>query len=379
MAIIRAKNSLTDNALYSYLSNGEASGVGTVTVGNINNFTANHGVQIGATGNEQSEVLIIGGAAPSGSTIIFTGNTRYDHPIDTPVYDIIYDQIIFKCSTTGTAGTATAMTSGTVTITPDSEYTQFIDTSGTTGYAYKVQYYNSVTASTTDESSWLEIAGYSDYSLSKMRDRIKNKLFNYNFIKSDSAIDEWINEWLEGMNNALDDVNKDYNLGTADVAIGTSGLGTITSSDYKDIKRVWMSTDGATWYKAEQKDSIEVYPTETYSESYPFFYYQGDNVIGKLPISAGTARIMYYKQPTRLSDETDELPVPMRSYTKSFVDYALGQCFYLDNKDDKAKEYLGEARMQLAIFKDQVASRHKSGAEYVQLVDETGSENEYWI
>jgi len=138
------------------------------------------------------------------------------------------------------------------------------------------------------------------------------------------------------------------------------------------------STDGATWYKAQQKDIDEPFPNETFATNYPFFYFQGDSVLGMLPATAGTARITYYKLPTQLSNEDDNLPVPMRAYTSSFVDYALSQCFYLDNKEDKGDRYSNRANTLLGMFRDQIASRHKSGAEGVSIVEELNGEDDFW-
>jgi len=175
---------------------------------------------------------------------LITGTTTYDHAADTPVYAIKFDQIIFKRSTSGTAGTATAMTDGTVTITPDSEYTIFDDTTGASTYAYRTQYRNSVSGETSSDSDWQTTEGFSFYSLAKIRDRVKRKLFGNNIIQDDQTINDWINEWIESMNNVAIDVNKDYSYGTVDVAFGTSGLGTISTSNFKEVRRMWVTYNG---------------------------------------------------------------------------------------------------------------------------------------
>lgn len=132
--IIKTLNVLDKTAPFSQTS-ADISATGTIPIKNISQFYANWAIQIGKTGEEKSEVRVLTSSAPSGTTIITTANTSYDHPADTPVYSIKYDQVIFKRSTAGTAGTATALTNGTVTITPDSLYTLFDDTSGAATYA----------------------------------------------------------------------------------------------------------------------------------------------------------------------------------------------------------------------------------------------------
>ena len=61
------------------------------------------------------------------------------------------------------------------------------------------------------------------------------------------------NEWLETLTGEAVKVNKDYLIGTVDIAHGTDGLGTVTSSDFVEVRRVWYTTDGENFYKAAKK------------------------------------------------------------------------------------------------------------------------------
>ena len=369
MSLIKVSNNLDNNASKSFLSGSLASGGTTIPVKNINGFSASWAIQLGKTGEETSEILIVGTAIPSGTALNTTGTIRFPHPTDTPVYATKFDQVIFKRSTTGTAGTATAITGGTVAITPDNAYTIYDDTTATSSYAYKVSYYASVLAEESTDSDWIVPTGFDFYSLAGIRQRVKRKLFDSTFLDDDVQIDDWTNEWLEKMNNVAIDVNKDYSIGTVDVNIGTSGLGTITSTDFKEVRRVWFTTNSSDYYKASKKSMIEFAPNDTYNETHPYYYMQGDNVIGKLPATQGTARLVYYTLPTRLSNDTDLLPISMRGYTKSFVDYALGEASYLDNKDNLGDKYSAKAEIELNKFRNEIAPRSKSGPQYITMTD----------
>lgn len=373
--IIKVKNTLADNAPFTFLASTVASGVTVLPWKNASQFTASWAVQLGKTGEEKSEIRVLSSDTPAGTAGTVTAATSFDHPTDTPIYAIHYDQIIFKVSTTGTAGTATAITDGTVSITPDSDTTQFNHAAGATTYAYKASFRNSVSGDVSSDSDWLTPSGYSFYSLAKIRERSKNKLFSASYMKSDEIVDEWINEWLESMNNQAVDVNQDYSIGTVDVAFGTSGLGTITSTDYKDIRKLDISTDGTNWYTAERISVTDFVPGESFSSSYPSYYMQGDSVFGIKPEGAGTARITYYKLPTVLVNETDELPVSMRGYTKSFVDYCLSQAYYLDGKSADGDRYLVSAKEEKDRFRSEIGSRHKSGVETIKLADPISGED----
>ena len=344
MALIRAKNALTDIATNSFVTTPVTAGGTVLPIKNTNTFNAQWAIQIGNTGEERSEIKLV--SSISGLNLQTTGTLTFDHPTDTPVYSIKYDQVIFKRSTSGTAGTATALSNGTVTIQPDQLFTQFDDTSAQSGYAYKASFYNSVTAEETADSDWLTTTGYSFYSRAKIRERIKEKLYDAGFIRSDETINNWINEWLETMNNAAIHVNQDYCIGTANVAFGTAGLGTITASDFKDIRKVDVTFDGNNYYTAQRISQTDFIPQQQFVASYPVYYPFGDNVIGIKPSdTAGTARISYYASAAPLTDDADELPLVMQQYTKSFVNYGLSQALQIDGKPTEAVIKMKEAIM----------------------------------
>src|SRR3990172_11443318 len=137
---IRVENNLSQNAVKTYTSFNEVSGTGNLRWKNPSGFSASWAVQVGETGEEQSEILLLGTATPAGTAGTFTANTVYEHPADTPIYSIKYNQVVFARSTDGTAGTATAL--GTVNIDPSQPFTQYDDTTSASGYAYKTYYRN---------------------------------------------------------------------------------------------------------------------------------------------------------------------------------------------------------------------------------------------
>src|SRR3990167_8994521 len=215
--IIKTENNLAVGASKTFLTSLEAAGTTVLRVRNTTSMTTSWAVQIGEIGEEQTEIVI--GTAPNIGTINCP-TTNFEHPADTPIYFIKYNQVVFERSTNGTAGTATPMTSGTITYQADSQRTIFDDTSGSSTYGYRTYYRNSGLAVTTTESDWITSAGYAFYSLAKLRERVKDKLWNANFINDDAIIDDWINEYKEQLNQEVISVNEDYALGTVQVAFG---------------------------------------------------------------------------------------------------------------------------------------------------------------
>jgi len=373
--IIKVKNNLDIKAQYSYLSTSENSAVSTLRVRNINQFYNQWAIQIGKTGEEKTEIRVVN-ASPSGTSLSISAITSYDHPEDTPIYSIKFDQIVFERSTTGTAGTATPI--GTVSITADSDYTQFDDTTGAAAYAYKTYFQNSISSVYSSESDWLTSEGFSFYSKAKLKDRAKGKLLDSGYIKDDSVIDDWLNEWLEVMNNEAIKVDKSYGMGTVDVSFGTSGLGTITSADFISIKNMWITYNGNDFYVATQVDMNQIYPNQTFNETHPYFSWRGDNVFKLNPEkTGGTARIHYYNIRTILSNDTDELPVVMRPYTRSFVDYALSEALYQDAKEARADRYNIRAENDKRNFVSQITPRNNTGIQMIQLNTSVSGEDEF--
>lgn len=376
--LINTLNNLTINAPKTFLTNAEASGTNVLRWRNPNGFNASWGIQVGETGEEQTEIVLLGTATPSGTAGTLTANTLYEHPADTPIYAIKYNQIVFERSTAGTAGTATPMTNGTVTIQADHTFTQFDDTSGSTSYAYRTYYRSSVLAVNSTESDWITPAGFSFYSLAKMRDRIKRKLWASSYIQEDQTIDDWINEWKDEMSNAVIKVNQDYALGTVDVAFGTAGLGTITTADFKQVRRFWVV--GPTGTFESTKMSVNGYvPNQSFATTEPYHNWQGDTVFEVKPSDGGgTARLQFYRFGTTMVNDTDELPLPMRSYTKSFIDYGLAQALFLDGKVSEYDRKLGEANTGKLSFVTEIVPHDASGPTYIDLVEEIPGDDIYF-
>ena len=385
MSFIKTKNPRIDNVPKTYLAVGQASGVGTVYIKNPNGFQANWGIQIGDSGQDQSEIVLANASAPSGTQIVLSGTTLYEHPADTPVYALKWNQVVFEKSTAGTAGTSTPITNGTVAIQPDNwdfsnevAFTQFDDTGAASTDAYRTRFRNSALAVQTALSDWLTPTGFTFYSLARMRDRIKGKLWNSTFI-TDDQLDDLINEWKDEMVTALIAVNEDYALGTVDVGFGTAGLGTVTTVDFKDVRRVWITTNGNDFFQSTKMNINAYLPDQQFSGVHPYHAWQGDTVLQVKPDgAAGTARLVFYRFGTQLVNETDELPQPLRPYTRSFVDYSLAHAFLKDNKLQEYQNKLAEALAAKSNFVTEISARDKSGSKYIDIVEPSSGENSLW-
>jgi len=369
--IVRNLNDLDTNASPTYLANDEVAGTTVIRAKNTTGFTNGWAIQIGKTGEDRTEV-VLGTVTNVGTFSVAT--LDFDHSKDTPLFPIKYNQVVFEKSTAGTAGTATPITNGTIEYQADAfdqqtgqSYTLFDDTNGTTTDAYKTYFRNSTLAVNSTESDWITSAGFTFYSLGKIRSRVREKLWDSNFA-ADGEIDNWINEAKDEFTNAVISVNEDYAIGTVNVSFGTNGLGTITTADFKQPKRIEVTYNGSDFFLSTKRDLNTYFPNETVNSAHPYHNWEGNTVLRVMPSTeAGTAKIWYYKTGTPMVNETDELPLPLHPYTKSFVDYSLGMAYQKDGKQTEAKNNFIMANSAKNQFIEQITPRDKSSQTYVKI------------
>lgn len=372
--IIPVKNNLTVNAPVTYSTYQEVAGTNVMRWKNADQMSASWAVQIGATGVDQSEIVLLSASVPGGTAGTFTANTQYEHPADTPMYGIKFDQVVYQRSITGTGGAASPI--GTQTIQPNGSVTIFDDTTGLSTYAYNVFYRNSVTTGSSSVSDWITPSGFTYYSLAKIRSRIRNRLYNTDYIPDDSLITDWVNEWLQMMHNAQVDVNEDYGIGTTGITFtSNTEFGTMTVADFRGgFKRVW-SVDPSGTFVATKMDSNSFKPDQIFNTTNPFYYMQGDTVMGRRPFdSSGTYVVEYNKQTPILVNDTDEIPIPMQSFTKSFIDYGVAMALHKDNRHPEAQTFEAAATAQLGMFKTQIAPRNTSSNTMMDIVETVGDD-----
>lgn len=371
----------------TYVATAISAGGTTSPVKNIAGFTNQWAVQIGQTGEETAEILNISGV-PAGTAINFgtnpshTGGTfLYAHAQDTPMYQIHYDQIIFYRSTAGTGGPFSAL--ATISIQPDSPYTSYDDTTGASGYAYYGQYYNSINGDLSGSSSIFIPGGPTFYSLQKMRQRAKDKLYSAGYVRDDTIITDWLNEAYEKLNNAAIKVNQNYAQGTAiiNIASGTTGLGTITQTDFKNITKLEVSYDnGTTFTPSHEIPNWSFGDLDFFSALDPKHAWTGDTTFKILPSPGNTTscqvRISYSQRFAPLSNDSDEPIMPLKPYTTAFVEYALAVAYGLDQKDNDYQLHMAEFKEAITTLIAEITPRDQTGPKNIDLVEELSGMNE---
>lgn len=371
-------NNLTaiDGIQQTYLGSVVVPGNTSALVRNPAGFNSGWIQQIGQTGEETAELLsmtsIAGTVMNFGTSASNPGGTfLFPHAIDTPLYQVHYDQIIVYRSTTGTAGAFGVI--GTTNITPDNQFTNYNDASGAQGYAYYVQYYNSVNGDLSGSSSIFIPGGPTFYSLQKIRQRIKDQLYSAGYIREDSIINDWINQCYEQLVNSAIKVNQDYMLGTNQYTFGTNGLGTVTDPLFKpNVVKVEVTWDGVNFLQSS-KLAVREY-SETDYLNFPIYQPQhawvGETTFEILPHSqGGTARITYPVRFTPLINDSDELTQSLKAYSSAFVEYGLGIAYGLDQKDAESQQHMQTYTGIKADFIAEITPRDETGAETIDIVE----------
>lgn len=376
--LLQIENNLTNQQgiQQTYLGSIVIAGNTSALVRNPAGFNTNWMQQIGQTGEETAEILpmtsISGTVMNFGTSPSNPGGTfLYPHALDTPLYQTHYDQVVVYRSTTGTAGAFGSI--GVTNLTPDNQYTNFNDPTGVSGYAYYVQYYNSLNGDLSGSSSVFFPGGPTFYSLQKIRQRTKDKLYSAGYIREDSIITDWINEAIEMMSNLAIKINQDYMLGTNQYAFGTNGLGTVTDPLFKpNVVKVEVTWDGQN-YLQSSKLAVREYSEQDYlnfATYQPQHAWQSDTVFEILPhVQGGTAKLTYPQRFTPLVNDSDELPQSMKAYTTPIVEYCLGVAYGLDQKDAESQQHNQLYMQGKQDFVAEITPRDETGAEMIDIVD----------
>lgn len=169
--IIQAFNPSTDELEQTFLTAPVSNGITSLAVKNNQNFAGSQRVLIGDMGTETAEIITVSGISGS-TTITLSSATSFSHPVDTPIYVLQFDQVRFYRSTTGSSGTYSLLSGGTVAIDVDNDErkTYYDDTTGLSSYFYKITLYHSVSGVESNLSDPVKGSGYGVKQVGRLLD-----------------------------------------------------------------------------------------------------------------------------------------------------------------------------------------------------------------
>jgi len=192
---------LINNSDRTTLKSSSDSGDGTLTVYSINKFAVNQCLVIGELGSESTEYIKTHAAtAPSGTTVTLASNLSKDHPKDTPVYIVPYDQVEFYYAATAT-GTKTLQ--DTQTIDVERNENKYDETTYSTGFLFS-RFSNSITSAATDYSDAYPITGAEDNTVGNIINSSMTELRKeFNEVLTYGMLIDTINECLRDIRGQL--------------------------------------------------------------------------------------------------------------------------------------------------------------------------------
>lgn len=141
--IVTAFNPELDQLEQTFLSQSYSLGVTSIEVKNNQRLNNNNRLLLGDMGLAQSEIVTAGTPNANGTTLPITA-VLFSHPANTPIYQLLFDQVKFYRSTTGINGTYLLLATINLDVTNEDLTTTYNDTTAQAGYYYKVSMFNSV-------------------------------------------------------------------------------------------------------------------------------------------------------------------------------------------------------------------------------------------
>lgn len=279
---------------------------------------------IGATGVDQSEIVVVSAASYNNLTV---SATKFPHPANTPVTMVKSNQLKIYVSTDGISGTYNL--DSTIAIAPDRVFTVFYDEDGDTSYYYRATYFNSAKSWETPKSSPIPGSGITFYCLKSMGDRVIN-LFNDKTQKiiQPSQVYDWLNEINQKLELVAIRADKNYIITPLDTESFVSGTAKYAKpSDFFHLRRMDVSYTSATpessFRKAVRTQINTGDPTDVISAEKPKYYDEGDYWVFKPTPTAGGYKAWYVPIPTVLENPTDEPRTFLKPYTHIYNDYCM--------------------------------------------------------
>lgn len=159
----------------SSLRAGASIGDTTLNVYSITQFAINYILCVGPWGSEGTEIIKTHTAtAPSGNTVTLASALTKNHPKDTPVYILAFDQVEFGWGDEVDEVTPTVLS--LTNINPEMDEMVYEDTAHTSGYYFN-RYKNSITSVYSNYSDGVPYTGLPENTVGYAIDTAMNELY----------------------------------------------------------------------------------------------------------------------------------------------------------------------------------------------------------
>ncbi len=314
----------------TYLSDPVGVGTTNLSVKNSANFATNDYVVIGMLGHELTEVKRIS-AVPSVSSLTSVA-TEYSHSSDDPIYKTYFNQIrIYRATSSG--GSYTLLATVSINFANPRGVTVYDDTTGSSSYYYKIDYYNDVSTLSSSLSDILPGTGYGRLVAGKIIDEVQEDVHDRD--EQISTRPQFLND-INDCNDYVYQFRKKWRhwktsgtlTATADTeTVSLSSLTDLDDFDYLEYNYVSGSTDIT--YRLREISVIEMDgknqdANATHDDRLKTFAIDdtADNLrLNPIPDTTQTSKLTlhYYKTPNTVDSEGDTLEIPDRLVYKNYL------------------------------------------------------------
>lgn len=187
--IVTAWNPETEGLEKTNLSQVVQAATNSLRVKNTDRISQNDRILIGEMGMEQSEVVTVGSGKTT-TQLPLTGNLKFAHSSDEPVYRLRFDQVLFYRSDEPD-GSYDLIATVDIDVDNRELITEYEDTTGTGTSFYKTKLYNSVTAEETLFSDYISADGYGKKTIGSVIQTAVNRVKDaeYTVLTTDDYLD----------------------------------------------------------------------------------------------------------------------------------------------------------------------------------------------
>ena len=294
---------LTQDKKATYISSDASSGDSTITVQSIVGFSTDQILCIGEIGQEKTEIIKThSSTSPSGTTVTLSTTLTFDHPQDTPVYILNWNQVEISHASTIT-GTKSVLT--TIDIQVDQEKTIYDETSQSSGY-YFTRLKDDINTRYSDYSDPIAYSGYADNTVFMIKKRALNDL---NEKISDLITDEYL---LESLKEARREYHKEEGKRPFR-KITNYDLGNVTTGMYKiavpdDLEHPY-SNENIFSVRIGKEEPLRYYEKFLWDEDYrgiPHTTLESAYTVGDATITLTNSRDFDESGTIRIGDDTIE-------------------------------------------------------------------------
>lgn len=322
---------LLEDTYHSSLSVEADSGDSTLSVYSISNFAVDQVLLIGEFGQEGSEIINTHGTTtPSGTTVTLVTTLTKDHPKDTKVTIIPYDQVQFYHSTT-TDGTKSQI--GTETdVDAESTETMHEDTTYTSGY-YFTRFYNSISGNYSDYSDPIPYAGFGDNTVGHVIQMVMKELKkNFSSDLTYEMLTDEINACLRFVRGKLKSWSnvQEFNYELDDSLVEDDYTWTLPTDYYdknsaRSMLQIWLTDqDNLTYCDKKEFDDLD----RDSSSGTPKYYTVYDGSVYITPkvgsdYEGDSIYMDYYTDIVKVDSDADELTLARYDMVKHWLKFQV--------------------------------------------------------